>query len=438
MKEKLIESQHVELKESLSDIDAINRAIVAFANNGGGILYIGIKDNSAITGVDLGKNTLENLAKTITKTTEPPILPKIKIEQTDDKAIILIEVNESKSKPHFYKKIAYKRVGKTNIQMDISEIKEMILKQNMLSFEEELTDFNLATDIDETAFDIFLRQCKKSNRVKISEIERTTDIVKKLDAEKDGRIKLGFTLLFAKNPTTYLPHFGIRFARINTEYFSIESLEKTKMYTGSIFKILEDLYFDVLESLPKKIYLDGLNRVEEPIVPKKAIRELILNAIIHSDYKIASKISILITPNYIEISNPGALLEIKISDLYKKHKSILRNPMMANIMFLSGNIEQWASGIENAIREVVRSGLGVPEFKTEGNFFNVRVNFSDHAKTKDALIITALKNSEKSSKEIGKAINLADRTVRKELRRLVNLGMIKQIRKGKRINYSLA
>ena len=195
--------------------------------------------------------------------------------------------------------------------------------------------------------------------------------------KKTEKIKLGIALLFAKNPTQYLPHFGIRFAKTNTDYFSIDSLEKTKIYLGPIFKILDEICFDTLDNLPKKVYLQGLNRLEEPIIPKKVIRELIMNSIVHADYRIASKTSILITPSYIEISNPGNLLGMKISELYKKHKSILRNPMMANILFLSGNIEQWASGIENAIKEILKADLGLPEFRVETNFFYVRINFSE-------------------------------------------------------------
>ncbi|MEW6528390.1 MAG: RNA-binding domain-containing protein [Candidatus Micrarchaeota archaeon] len=433
---KLTESQHAEFKESLANLDAIVISVVAFANNGGGKIYIGIKDDGTIKGIDVGKNTIENLAAVITKNTETAILPRIYIEGIEKKIIIVVEVEESSAKPHFYRKIAYKRVGKSNIQMDILEIKQMILDQSERSFDESLFEFDLS-EINTSVFNRFLEKCKQSGRLNVKEDASLEDHIEKLGALKERKVKLGFLLMFAQNPTHFLPHFGVKLAKISSQTFSIGSLERSIFYTESIFRVIDEIVFEIVKELPKRVYLDGSKRIEEPIIPTSAIREFVANALVHCDYRIASSISILLTPTCLEISNPGRLMGLKIQDLYKKHRSILRNPFLARLMFLSGDIEEWGSGIENANIAVLKSGLSLPQFNVNSGFFSVRINFGTSQISASDKIIKMLKAGPLSSKQIAKKLDIADRTVRAELKKLVDLEAIKKQRKGRKITYKI-
>jgi ATP-dependent DNA helicase RecG len=432
---KFIESQHVELKESLADIDSIIISVVAFANNGGGKIYIGIKDDGTIRGIDIGKNTLENLASTITKNTESPILPKIYTEELSQKFIIIVDVKESSAKPHFYHKIAYKRVGKTNIQIDVSELRQMFLDQSECSFDEALFDF-AEDDINIRIFNNFLEKCRQSGRLNVKDGTALSDNMERLSAIKSGKTKLGFLLMFSQTPAAYLPYFGVKFAKISSQNFSINSLERSMFYTEPIFRAIDDVVFEIVKELPKKVHLEGSKRIEEPIIPASAIREFVANAFAHCDYRISSSISILLTPSYLEISNPGRLTGLKITDLYKKHRSILRNPFLAKLMFLSGDIEQWGSGIENANAAIVKAGLGLPKFTVDSGFFTVKINFGAKSDSVSDQIIMMLKTP-LTSRQLSKKLKMAERTTRGELKKLLDLGLITRYRKGRSITYSI-
>ncbi len=433
---RIAESQHVELKESVADIDAITITAIAFANNGGGKIYIGMKDDGTIRGVDIGRNTIENLVAAITKNTESPILPRIYIEEFDKKQVIVIDVEESKAKPHFYRKIAYKRVGKTNIQMDVSEIKQLVLDQSGRSFDETLFDFD-RSDVDGPLFRRFLDKCRESGRLNVKEGAGKEEYFEKLNALQAGKAKLGLLLMFSKNPARYLPHFGVKFAKITSESFSITSLERSIFHTEPVFGMIDEVVFEVVNALPKRVHLEGTKRIEEPIVPASAIREFVANALVHCDYRVASSISVLVTPTYLEISNPGKLIDLKIEDLYKKHRSMLRNPFLARMMFLSGDIEHWGSGIGNAIAAILNAGLGLPKFSMESGFFTVRVDFAGFTRSDSNHIVKLLKAEKLSSRQVAHKLGMADRTARAELKRLVELGIVIREKKGRKIYYHI-
>ena len=103
--------------------------------------------------------------------------------------------------------------------------------------------------------------------------------------------------------------------------------------------------------------------------PLEALREAIINALIHRDYTIYSPIYIKIYDDKLIITNPGRLLApLTIEDLHKEHPSILRNPNIANIFYLAGYIEKWGVGTLKIIEECKKHKLPTPEFKIEKNF----------------------------------------------------------------------
>jgi ATP-dependent DNA helicase RecG len=242
--------------------------------------------------------------------------------------------------------------------------------------------------------------------------------------------------MFSKIPTAYLPYFGVKFAKVSSQNFSINSLERSIFYTEPIFKAIDETVFEIVKELPKKVRLDGSKRIEEPIIPILAIREFVANAFAHCDYRIASSISVLLTPTYLEISNPGRLTGLKIADLYKKHRSILRNPFLAKLMFLSGDIEQWGSGIENANAAIVKAGLDLPKFTIDSGFFTVRINFGTNSDSVSDQVIRMLR-APLTSKQLSKKLKIAERTTRAELKKLIDLGLINKHRKGRTITYSI-
>ena len=120
------ESEILELKESTGEWKAIIKTISAFANTRGGAVVVGISDKGEISGVRIGKRTIEDLTNKIKENTDPKIFPGVSVENIDGKDIISIKVEESKSKPVFGFDRAYKRVGKSTVRATSEEIRRMV------------------------------------------------------------------------------------------------------------------------------------------------------------------------------------------------------------------------------------------------------------------------------------------------------------------------
>ena len=93
------ESETVEFKPSLSQMDKIMASVSAFSNTKGGEVVIGVSDKSEVVGVDIGKKTIESLANRIKQNTDPTIYPSIRVGEIDEKQVIVVDVEESKQKP---------------------------------------------------------------------------------------------------------------------------------------------------------------------------------------------------------------------------------------------------------------------------------------------------------------------------------------------------
>ena len=119
------ETQSLEFKESLKLKDEIGETVSAFSNSDGGTVMVGVSDGGGILGVDVGKNTMEELANYIKRNTDPQIFPSVKILEIGGKNVVMVEVEESAEKPVFFKNHAYKRVGKTNQMISSSELRKL-------------------------------------------------------------------------------------------------------------------------------------------------------------------------------------------------------------------------------------------------------------------------------------------------------------------------
>jgi len=119
------ENESLEFKESLRLKEEIGQAVSAFSNANGGSILIGVSDEGTIIGIDIGRNTLEELVNYIKRNTDPAIFPSVKILDVEGKKIIVIEVKDSAEKPVFFKNHAYKRVSKTTQMVSSSEMRKL-------------------------------------------------------------------------------------------------------------------------------------------------------------------------------------------------------------------------------------------------------------------------------------------------------------------------
>jgi len=104
------ETQSLEFKESSGLKDEIGETVSAFSNSDGGTVIVGVSNSGGVHGVDIGKNTLEELANYIKRNTDPQVFPSVKIQEIGGKNVVMVEVEESAEKPVFFKNHGYKNI----------------------------------------------------------------------------------------------------------------------------------------------------------------------------------------------------------------------------------------------------------------------------------------------------------------------------------------
>ena len=328
------ENERLEFKESLRLKEEIGEAISAFSNANGGLILIGISDNGKIISVDIGRNTIEELANYIKRNTEPAIFPSLKVEKIEKKEVIVIEVKESAEKPVFFGNHAYKRVGKTNQRISSSELRKLAKESGKrIYWDEQICEEAKLEDIDEEKVRQCLGKARFGRRLEVSPDISVRDALERLNLIKSNKLTNAAILLFGKKPQKFFLQVKLRSARYK-DITPITFID-LKIIEGNIIDQVEEAEKFVLSHIKKAAKIVGFERQEVWEYPINALREAIVNAICHRDYSYSSDITIGIFDDRIEISNPGTLPEpLTPEDLKKKHKSIPRNPLIANVFFL--------------------------------------------------------------------------------------------------------
>ncbi len=356
------ESHTVEFKKSLSLLDEIGEAISEFSNAGGGIILVGIGDDKEVIGVQTGKKTLEDLANYIKQHTDNQVFPKISVTDVEGKNIVVIEVKESDEKPVFFKKRAYTRVGKSKHQLSASEIRKLAKESGKkVYWDEQICKDASQKDIDEDKVKWFLRRAKYERNFDIDENTPITESLERLELLKDGKLTNAAVLLFGKIPQRFFLQSKIRCAK----YKGVTPITfiDMKIIEGNLIDQIDAAEKFALSHIKKAAKIVMLERVEAWEYPPDALREAIVNAVCHRDYETTSDVTVGIFDDRIEITDPGNLpVPLTPQDLKRTHKSVPRNPLIANALFLIRNIEQWGKGTNKIVEWCVKHGLKEPDF----------------------------------------------------------------------------
>ncbi len=419
------ESETVEFKEGLN-IREILETVCAFANSKGGVIIIGVSDDGAIRGINIGKGTVESIVNSITNEIRPKIYPEVSVLFVDGKGIIKVVVPEGDKKPYFYKERAYKRVGKSNVKMDPEEITRKIIEREKIWEFVERRITGRFEDLDLQKVKEFMRRMLIVRKTKFVGDEK--ELLKKLNVLEDGKVNLAGILLFGKNPQEKMPYACIKAMRkIGNEITDEELIE------GRLDEQIEGALDFVRRHIPKEIRIEKSKRIEEWIVPEEIIREIIVNAVVHRDYSIPSPILLKYVDDEIVIINPGGLLPpLKVEDLYRKdHPSILRNPIIGRALFLLGYIEGWGEGTTRIIEICKDKGIPIPKFEDRDGFFYVKIKVYREELDEREKEVLKMAHRGVTSRQISKKLGISERTAREILRKLYERGILKRRREGR-------
>ena len=427
-----MESQTIEWKESWRD--EYLKWICAFANTQGGTLIIGKDDNGNIVGLDNASKLLEDLPNKVRNALG--IIPSVNLFNEGDKYYVSIEIG-SYDYPVSYHGKFYIRSGSTTQELGGKELTNFALRKYGKTWDSITEPQISVSQLDTTAFRKFREKALTSERLKKVDLEISDSaLLDSLMLTEGSNLTRAAILIFYDNPERYV--FG---AFVKIGYFDNDAdLRYQDEVHGSLItmadRVVEIIYQKYFKGI---ISYEGLQRIEDFPVPRPAMREAVLNAIVHRDYTTGIPIQIKIFKDRVIIYNDGRLPENwTIKDLLATHRSRPHNPKIANTFFRSGMIETWGRGIERITTACKDAGKREPLFEASSSeikvtFFtdaNIGDNIGDNIGVNETAlkIIELMRKTPKiSAKAIASEIGIASRNVETNISFLKKAGLVERV-----------
>ncbi len=429
------EGRNIEFKRELPTRFGIVHTVVAFANTSGGTIIIGVEDGTRkIVGVSDPLTLEEKITSLITDLIVPQILPEIEIISYKKLQIIAIRIYPSPLKPHYLKSKGlengtYVRIGSTNRVADFRFIQE--LKRSALNQSYDEQPF-MGLGVDDIDFEVV-----SSLYESIKKVRRNDLATLRLTMEYQGKIvpTIGGVILFGKKREQFFPDAWIKVGRFlgTTKEKIADSLD---IHSYPVLAVEEVIRF-IQKHATMGIEITDVKHIERWSVPIEAIREAVINSVVHADYsQLGSLIRVSIFQDRIEIENPGLLpFGITIDDI-TLGVSKLRNRVIGRIFNDLKLIEQWGSGIQRIIAVCKELQLRAPLFEEIGTNFRVTI-FTIQSRNPiinsvDQKILDLLRDKNGvSTAEVANLIDLSVRSTRSRLSSLIKRGLIVEIGSGK-------
>lgn len=361
------ENQNIEWKESWRD--EYLKWICGFANAKGGKIIIGKADNGEIVGVENAKRLMEDIPNKIQ--TQLGIICDVDLLEFEDKSYIEIDVRPYDVPISYQGKYHY-RSGSTKQELKGNALNEFLLKKAGRTWDDVVESRATFDDIEPSAIEAFKAGATASKRLPFVKDENNLEqVLENLLLLENGQLKRSAILLFSKQPTRFYINAFVKIGRFGD---SDDDLRFQEVIEGNAFQ-LADKTLDVLDKkfLISPISYKGLHRIEAWEYPYEAIREAILNAIVHRDY-MGAPTQIRVYDNKLIIWNDGKLPEeLSFDDLRKQHSSKPHNPILASAFFKGGLIESWGRGTLKIINECVKAGLPEPIIENNSGGISVTI-----------------------------------------------------------------
>ena len=430
---KLRESETVEFKKSTSELKEAVISIVSILNkHGKGELYFGIKDDGTVLGQITGKDTIKDITEAISTHIEPKIFPNVKVKKIRGKNCVKVEFHGTR-RPYFAYGRAYTRVGESNKQLSIQEMEYQFVKKSQLLWEREISKKKLS-DVSVKAVKDYMRKANDAKRInfKFTSVKATLNKLGLLDR---GRLTRAAEILFC-NENSMEVQAAVFASKDKITFLDIQK------FNGNLFSLRAQSEEYIKAHIMWRADMSESRRKEIPEIPVRAFSEAIGNSLCHRDYSNPKGNEIAIFKDRLEIYNPGTFPEdLNPEDFFKgEAHSILRNPLIAETMYKSEDIEKWASGLKRIHEECEASHVKV-EFRRVKTGFVVcffRPKWDEGDGLVERLVEGLVGNQKKiiklikdnaaiSKKELSHKIGISTTAIDKNISQLKKKGLLRRV-----------
>lgn len=435
----LFENQNIEFKQEY--VPDIRKEVMGFANAEGGTVYVGIRKDGKVLGVEDPDGVMLQIVNSLKDALAPDIMPFVRVNsvEIEGKQVVEINVTTGTNRPYYLREKGlkpsgvYVRKGSSTQPMTEEGIREMILQNSGRSFElcrsmnQELTFHTLQAEMQKRLIELGTSQMRTL----------------KLIGEDGLYTNLALLLSDQCETTTKVALF---------QGTDKEVFRDRKEFTGSILKQLEEVHQFINLLNKTKATFSGLDRTDMRDYPEEAVRESLLNSIVHRDYSFSGSNLVNIYENRMEFVSLGGLvsgLELKSIFLGVSQS---RNPNLAAVFYRMRLIESYGTGI-GKIERAYKTYQFQPEFETAKGVFRVTLpnrnekqereeRAKDHVDTmvslneqKSLIVQYAKENGSVTRKEVEDLIGAGTTKAFRLLKELCEAGKLEQKGNGKLSTY---
>lgn len=436
------ETETVELKSIV--MDDIKKEIIAFANCDGGTVYVGVADDGKVLGVENADECALQISNMVRDAVKPDVTMFIHYEtlECDGKAVVAVNIQRGTNRPYYLAKKGlrpegvYVRQGYSSVPATDTAIRQMIKETDGDSFE------NMRSINQALTFEATKKEFEKRNVVFGQPQMQTLKIV-----SADG-IYTNLGLLLSEQCLHTIK--AALFEGINQNVF-----KDRREFSGSLMQQLNDVYDYIDFHNQTHATFRKLLRIDTRDYPEVAVREALLNTLVHRDYSFRASTLISIYDDRIEFVSIGGLLPgLELDDLMMG-VSVCRNPHLANVFYRLQLIEAYGTGMKK-IMGAYANALVEPKIKKTNNAFKIilpNVNFTPktaevHKDFEKAADLALDSNEEKvlqflrehlmiTRKETQTLLEVSQSTAGRILKAMVDSGRIKQIGGSRTTRYEL-
>jgi len=355
------------------DPQRMAETLTAFANSSGGTLVLGMDAAGDVQNRHAEEDATDSLAAAL-RLCRPPVRTEWQVQEMPNGNAVLVRVERSDELHALADGRILVRRGAENRPLDADEAARMMGTRPGVDFELQEVPGATRDDLEDEVIDTYLeRRQRRSPRASVLPKDRLLQQIGALTDE--GKPTVSGLLLFGKDPQLFMPHSRAIFVKFSdTQPRGPEGAfgyGRREEFTGPLPRIIDRAWRVIWEEMDKQAVVKGLHRQEQTEYPQSSVREALVNAVAHRDYRLTGRsIEVRMYTDRLEVTSPGGLpAHITLDNIVEEHYS--RNPRIVNGLFQWGYIEELGLGIDRMIEDMVNAGHLPPKFEAKSHRFSV-------------------------------------------------------------------
>ena len=441
------ESSTLEFKEGLPGKQQIINTILGFCNLYGGRLVIGVKDDGTVKGVDEDRVDvlIDTVSTSILDSCTPHVLPKIYAQRFGDSLAVVVEVSSGMNKPYFLRSAGmangtFVRIGNRTVRATPEMIEELQWQSRGRTYDELAVYDASPDDLDRSAIMASLETVKNGSPSDAMLQSYKLVVREHLRAYPS----VGGILLFGTDVQKFMPEAFI----ICTHFAGVGGRKAlaARDCTGNLFSQVEDAMDFLTNRLNRSFVIEGRKRREALEVPELALREAVINAVVHRDYNIRGPIKLAIFEDRVEVFSPGIFPGPMDLDHLEAGITYIRNVVIAKSFRAAGYMEKLGTGIVTIFDSYRQRGLRSPQI-LEGTGFvkcilprgtsDTSVSAKPVEAPTDRILALFQMADEIATRDVVESLGIPRASAGRYLKQLVEAGVVERQGKGRAARYRM-